>query len=95
VEFIGMPEARIPLAQAAIYIAKAKKSNACYLAIEAAMADIEKEQTMEVPNHLKDAHYPAAKKLGHGKGYKYPHDYGGYVEQEYLPKKKTYYKPSP
>lgn len=95
VEFIGMPEARIPLSQAAIYIAKAKKSNACYLAIEAAMADIEKEQTMEVPDHLKDAHYPAAKKLGHGKGYKYPHDYGGYVEQEYLPKKKKYYKPSP
>ncbi len=95
VEFIGMPEARIPLSQAAIYIAKAKKSNACYLAIEAAMADIEKEQAMEVPDHLKDAHYPAAKKLGHGKGYKYPHDYGGYVEQEYLPKKKKYYKPSP
>lgn len=93
VEFIGMPEARIPLAQATIYIAKAKKSNACYLAIETAMADIESEQTMEVPNHLKDAHYPGAKKLGHGKGYKYPHDYGGYVEQEYLPKKKKYYKP--
>ncbi len=95
VEFIGMPEARIPLSQAAIYIAKAEKSNACYLAIEASMADIEKEQTMEVPDHLKDAHYPAAKKLGHGKGYKYPHDYGGYVEQGYLPKKKKYYKPSP
>lgn len=93
VEFIGMPEARIPLAQAAIYIAKAKKSNACYLAIEAAMADVEKERTMEVPNHLKDTHYPGAKKLGHGKGYKYPHDYGGYVEQEYLQKKKKYYKP--
>jgi putative ATPase len=93
VEFIGMPEARIPLAQAAIYIAKAKKSNACYLAIEAAMKDIEKEQTMAVPNHLKDAHYPGAKKLGHGKGYKYPHDYGGHVEQEYMIKKKKYYKP--
>jgi putative ATPase len=93
VEFIGMPEARIPLAQATIYIAKAKKSNACYLAIEAAMKDIEKEQTMEVPDHLKDSHYPGAKKLGHGKDYKYPHDYGGYVEQEYLQKKKKYYKP--
>lgn len=93
VEFIGMPEARIPLAQATIYIAKAKKSNACYMAIEAAMADVEKERTMEVPNHLKDTHYPGAKKLGHGKGYKYPHDYGGYVEQEYLQKKKKYYKP--
>ncbi|MDA8338821.1 MAG: replication-associated recombination protein A, partial [Nitrospiraceae bacterium] len=93
VEFIGMPEARIPLAQATIYIAKATKSNACYKAIEAAMADIENEQTMEVPDHLKDSHYPGAKKLGHGKGYKYPHDYGGYVEQEYMSKKKKYYNP--
>ncbi len=93
VEFIGMPEARIPLAQAVIYISKAPKSNASYMAIEEAMADIEKEQTMEVPEHLKDSHYPGAKKLGHGKDYKYPHDYGGYVEQEYLPQKKKYYKP--
>ncbi|BCB96354.1 ATPase AAA [Dissulfurispira thermophila] len=93
VEFIGMPEARIPLAQAAIYIAKAPKSNACYRAIEAAMQDIKNEQTMEVPDHLKDSHYPGAKKLGHGKGYKYPHDYGGYVEQDYLSKKKKYYNP--
>ncbi len=93
VEFIGMPEARIPLAQAAIYIAKAPKSNACYKAIEAALEDIKNEQTMEVPGHLKDSHYPGAKKLGHGKGYKYPHDYGGQVEQEYLPDKKKYYNP--
>ncbi len=93
VEFIGMPEARIPLAQATIYIANAPKSNACYKAIEAAMADIENEQTMEVPDHLKDSHYPGAKKLGHGKGYKYPHDYGGHVEQEYMLKKKKYYNP--
>lgn len=93
VEFIGMPEARIPLAQATIYIANAPKSNACYKAIEAAMEDIENEQTMEVPEHLKDSHYPGAKKLGHGKGYKYPHDYGGYVEQEYMSKKKKYYNP--
>jgi putative ATPase len=93
VEFIGMPEARIPLAQATIYIANAPKSNACYRAIEAAMEDIGKEQTQEVPDRLKDAHYPGAKKLGHGKGYKYPHDYGGHVEQEYLPKKKKYYNP--
>jgi putative ATPase len=93
IEFIGMPEARIPLAQATIYVANAPKSNACYKAIEAAMEDIEKEQTMEVPDHLKDSHYPGAKKLGHGKGYKYPHNYGGYVEQDYLPKKKKYYKP--
>jgi putative ATPase len=93
VEFIGMPEARIPLAQATIYIANAPKSNACYKAIEAAMEDIEREQTIEVPDHLKDSHYPGAKKLGRGEGYKYPHDYGGYVKQDYLPKKKKYYKP--
>lgn len=93
VEFIGMPEARIPLAQATIFVARAPKSNACYKAIEAALDDISKEETMEVPEHLKDSHYPGAKKLGHGKGYKYPHSYGGYVEQDYLKKKKNYYKP--
>lgn len=93
VEFIGMPEAKIPLAQATIYIANAPKSNACYKAIEAAMEDIENKQTMEVPDHLKDSHYPGSKKLGRGKGYKYPHDYGGHVEQEYMPKKKKYYNP--
>ena len=93
VEFVGMPEAKIPLAQATIYVAKAPKSNACYKAIEAAMEDVEKEQTMEGPYHLKDSHYLGAKKLGHGQGYKYPHDYEGYVEQDYLPKKKKYYKP--
>ncbi len=93
VEFIGMPEAKIPLAQATVYIAKAPKSNASYKAIEAALKDITTEQTMEVPDHLKDSHYPGAKKLGHGTGYKYPHDYGGHVEQEYLKKKKKYYNP--
>ena len=93
VEFIGMPEARIPLAQATIYVAQAPKSNASYLAIEAALKDVSTEETMEVPDHLKDSHYPGAKKLGHGTGYKYPHDYGGYVEQEYLKKKKKYYNP--
>jgi putative ATPase len=94
VEFIGMPEARIPLAQAAIYIAKAPKSNACYKAIENALKDIENEETIEIPNHLKDSHYQGSKKLGRGIGYKYPHDYGGYVEQEYLKKKKKYYSPN-
>lgn len=93
VEFIGMPEARIPLAQATIYVAKAPKSNACYRAIEAALRDIEEEQVQEVPDHLKDSHYPGAKRLGHGKGYKYPHDYGGYIEQDYMIKKKKYYNP--
>jgi putative ATPase len=93
VEFVGMPEARIPLAQAVIYIAKAPKSNACYRAIEAALKDVGTEETMGVPEHLKDSHYPGAKKLGHGEGYKYPHDYGGHVEQDYLKKKKKYYNP--
>ncbi|MFZ5907097.1 MAG: replication-associated recombination protein A [Nitrospirota bacterium] len=93
VEFVGMPEARIPLAQAVIHIAKAPKSNACYRAIETALQDIGTEETIQVPDHLKDSHYPGAKKLGHGKGYKYPHDAGGYVEQEYLKKKKKYYNP--
>ncbi len=93
VEFVGMPEARIPLAQAAIYIASAPKSNACYRAIEAAMADMESEETMETPDHLKSGGYSGAKKLGHGEGYKYPHDYGGQVEQEYLKKRRSYYKP--
>jgi putative ATPase len=93
VEFVGMPEARIPLAQAALYVANAPKSNACYMAIEAAMEDFAKERTMEVPDHLKDANYPGAKKLGHGEGYKYPHDYGGHVEQEYMREKKKYYIP--
>ncbi len=93
VEFVGMPEARIPLAQAAIYISAAPKSNACYRAIEAAMGDIENEETLEVPDHLKSSSYSGAKKLGHGEGYKYPHDYGGHVEQEYLRKKRSYYKP--
>src|SRR4030065_2536028 len=93
VEFMGMPEGKIPLAQATIYVAKAPKSNACYKAIEAALNDITTEETIEVPDHLKDSHYPGAKKLGHGKGYKYPHDYGGNVEQDYLQKKKKDYKP--
>ncbi|HXX58955.1 MAG TPA: replication-associated recombination protein A [Thermodesulfovibrionales bacterium] len=93
VEFIGMPEARIPLAQATVYICTAPKSNASYRAIETALEDIKHEQTMEVPDHLKDSHYPGAKKLGHGERYKYPHDYGGHVEQEYLRGKKTYYTP--
>ena len=93
VEFVGMPEGRIPLAQAAIYVALAPKSNASYRAIEAALEDIKTEETMEVPDHLKDSSYPGAKKLGHGEGYKYPHSYGGQVDQKYLPQKKKYYSP--
>jgi len=93
VELVGMPEGRIPLAQAAIYVANAPKSNACYVAIDAALADVKKNPTLEVPNHLKDASYSGAKKLGRGEGYKYPHAYGGYVEQEYLREKKNYFPP--
>lgn len=95
VEFIGMPEARIPLAQASVYVACAPKSNAAYLGIGKAMEDVEKGRTLEVPDHLKDSNYPAAKKLGHGIGYKYSHDYNEhYVEQEYMPSKNKYYIPT-
>jgi len=94
-EFVGMPEARIPLAQAAIYVACAPKSNASYLAIEKAYADIENKEVQEVPDHLKDASYQGAETLGHGKGYEYPHDYPGhFVKQKYTRKKVKYYIPS-
>jgi len=94
-EFVGMPEARIPLAQAAIYVACAPKSNAGYLAIEKAAEDIEKEKVQEVPTHLKDASYPGAEILGHGKDYKYPHSYKDhYVKQKYTRKKVQYYEPT-
>jgi putative ATPase len=94
-EFVGMPEARIPLAQAAIYIACAPKSNASYLAIEKAYADVESKRTQEVPTHLKDANYSGAETLGHGKGYKYAHEYKDhYVEQKYTRKAVKYYEPT-
>ncbi len=94
-EFVGMPEARIPLAQAVIYVSCAPKSNASYLAIEKATADIEKEKTQEVPEHLKDASYAGAEKLGRGKGYKYAHDYPDhYVKQKYTRRKVKYYEPT-
>jgi len=85
-EFVGLPEGRIPLAQAAVYVACAPKSNAAYLGIERAMKDVEQGRTLEVPDYLKDAHYQSAKRLGRGTDYKYAHDYPEhYVEQEYLP----------
>ena len=93
-EFVGMPEARIPLAQAAIYVACAPKSNAAYLAIDNATADIENKKTQEVPTHLKDASADA-EFLGHGQGYKYAHSFPGhYVKQKYTNKKVTYYIPT-
>ncbi len=94
VEYLGMPEAKIPLAQAAIYVACAPKSNSCYMGIEKALEDVEKGKLLEVPQHLKDSHYKGAEKLSHGKGYKYPHAYkGGWVKQDYLPEKLKYYFP--
>jgi putative ATPase len=98
VMFVGMPEAQIPLAQAAIYLACAPKSNASYVAINRAMKDVAERQPPPVPMYLRDSSYPGAKKLGHGKGYKYPHDHpGGHVEQDYVPqdtKSQPYYVPS-
>ena len=94
-EFIGMPEARIPLAQAAVYLATAPKSNASYRAIEEALSDVEKGAATEVPAHLRDASYRGAKKLGHGKGYRYPHgEPGGYAGQDCRPGSRAYYRPS-
>lgn len=83
--FIGLPEAQLPLAQAVCYIANAPKSNACCTAIFSAREEARAVQCT-VPKHLRDAHYPGAGALGHGTGYKYPHDYpGGWVQQQYMP----------
>jgi putative ATPase len=95
VEFVGMPEAQLPLAQAAVYIATAPKSNASAMGIWTAMGDVEKGRTLEVPDHLKDTHYKGAQRLGHGAGYQYAHDHeGGIVAQEHLPEKRRYYTPT-
>src|SRR3954452_10715715 len=94
-EFVGWPEARIPIAEAAIYIATANKSNSAYLAIGAAMEDVEKGRTLAVPQHLKDSHYKGAKKLGHGEGYQYSHDHPDhFAPQDYLGTAKRYYEPT-
>lgn len=96
-EKIGFPEARIPLANAVIDLCLSPKSNSAIMAIDAAIADIENGRSGEVPDHLKDAHYLGAKKLGRGIDYKYPHDYeSGWVKQQYLPDLiagKKYYQP--
>ncbi len=95
VEAIGMPEARIPLSQAAIYIAMAPKSNASYIGIEKALANIREERTLQVPSHLKNASHSGVSRLGTGIGYKYPHNYKEhFVVQEYLPGKKTFFFPT-
>ena len=94
-EFIGWPEARIPLAEAAIYIATATKSNSTVMAIDAALKDVESGRTLAVPEHLRDASYRGAKRLGHGEGYQYAHDHPGhFVAQDYLGADKRYYEPT-
>jgi putative ATPase len=94
-EFIGWPEARIPLAEATLYIATAPKSNSTIIAIDTAIKDVESGATLPVPEHLRDAHYPGAKRLGHGEGYEYAHDHPGhFVAQDYLGAEKRYFNPS-
>jgi putative ATPase len=93
-EFVGLPEARIPLAQAAVYVACAPKSNAVYLGIDKALDDVKNRKAGQVPAHLRDASYAGAAKLGRGQGYQYVHDFPGhYVAQEYMPFKAEYYLP--
>lgn len=97
-DFVGWPEAQIPLAEAVCYIANAPKSNTAYMGIANARADVRHKNCGSVPKHLRDAHYPGAAKLGHGLDYKYPHNYpGGWVAQQYLPDELVgtkYYIPS-
>ncbi|UJP10992.1 replication-associated recombination protein A [Microbacterium sp. KUDC0406] len=99
VAFIGMPEGRIPLAEATVYLATTAKSNAAYVGIDKAIADVRAGGFGRVPLHLRDAHYPGAKRLGHGKGYRYPHDAeAGVLPQQYLPDEldgRRYYEPKP
>lgn len=93
---LGFPEARLPLAQATVYLARCPKSNSVAEAIDMALYDLDNIETGEIPNHLKDAHYAGAAKLGRGVEYKYPHNYlNNYIKQQYLPdaiKDKKYYK---
>lgn len=97
-DYIGLPEARLSLAHAAIYLACAPKSNAVIQGVEGAINDVRQREIGSVPDHLRDAHYRGSKELGHGTGYKYPHSYPeNYVEQQYLPDKLRgvkYYSPT-
>ena len=97
VQFLGMPEARIPLAEAVTYVASAPKSNAAYLAVDRALADVRSRCCGAVPAHLRDAHYKGAAKLGHGTEYIYPHDFPGhFTSQQYMPREMAgtvYYVP--
>jgi putative ATPase len=98
VEFVGLPEARLNLAHAVLYLARAPKSNSVTSALAAAIDDVHERGAGRVPAHLRDAHYPGAQSLGHGEGYRYPHDApGGWVEQEHRPAEvadRQYYRPS-
>ncbi|CAN5184881.1 replication-associated recombination protein A [soil metagenome] len=98
VQYLGMPEGRIPLAEAVVYLATAPKSNASYRALDKAIADVRAGTIGRVPKHLRDSHYPGANQLGHGKGYRYAHDSElGVVEQQYLPDELLgvrYYEPT-
>jgi len=98
VEFVGLPEARITLAQATVHLALAPKSNSAYAGLEQALADVRSRAVGEVPSHLRDASYRGAASLGHGAGYRYPHDHPhGWVDQQYLPDELTgvtYYRPT-
>jgi putative ATPase len=95
VEFIGLPECQLNLAQAVTYLATAPKSNASTTAIGKAREDVRSGRTLQVPKHLRDAHYRGAEQFGHGEGYKYAHNYeGGYVEQQYMPEGRRYYEPT-
>jgi putative ATPase len=95
VEFIGMPEARIILGHATIYLATAPKSNRAYQAIDAALEDVKQGRTLPVPKHLQDSHYKGAETLGNGVGYLYPHDYeGGFIPQRCLEGGRQYYDPT-
>ena len=94
-EFIGLPEARILLAQAATYVASAPKSNAAIVGIDKALHDVREGVTVDVPDHLQDTHYKGAARLGRGQGYRYAHDFEeGYVPQNYGVPRGTYYQPS-
>lgn len=94
-EFVGWPEARIPIAEAAIYIATAFKSNTAITAIDAALEDVRSGRTIPVPEHLKDAHYAGAKRLGHGTGYQYAHDFPDhFAPQDHLGAPRIYYTPT-
>ncbi len=95
VEFVGLPECQLNLAQAVTYLATAPKSNASTLAIGKAREDVRSGRTLQVPDHLRDTHYRGAEQLGHGDGYQYAHDFaGGWVDQAYLPEERRYYEPT-